>query len=198
MRPPGVGSILLYADACACGPTKTDHAETAKDPLRSNISPLVTDVISNAINVIPLLEAFSGMIPAPPFTDTDFTLIKVIIKTVQKVRLDKSRGLRLVKRVEQFGQDICAAVSSDSENIDWHMPNNIARLLKSLVEVYGLLDKHLTKKFVYRFIHFRKVSRVIDEAAQALNTSWDIFQCPSISSREHEQTRSEPPETSDV
>lgn len=64
-------------------PPNPDHAETAKDPLRSNISPLVTDVISNAINVIPLLEAFSGMIPAPPFTDTDFTLIKVIIKTVQ-------------------------------------------------------------------------------------------------------------------
>lgn len=46
--------------------------------------------------------------------------------------------------------------------------------------MYGLLDKHLTKKFVYRFIHFRKVSRVIDEAAQALNTSWDIFQVRAV------------------
>ncbi|EPS99488.1 hypothetical protein FOMPIDRAFT_1050526 [Fomitopsis schrenkii] len=138
-------------------PSTTDHAETARDPLRNIISPLVTNVISNTINVIALLEAFSGMIPAPP--ETVFTLVKAI--GVQKARLDISRGLRLVKQVEQFGRDVCAAVGSDSENVDWPMAIKIARLLKSLVEVYKILEKHLTKNFVYRFVHYRKVSRVI-------------------------------------
>ena len=64
-------------------PSNLNHSETVKDPLRNNISPVVTDIISNAINVISLLEAFSGMIPAPPFVATIFTLVKVIVKLVQ-------------------------------------------------------------------------------------------------------------------
>lgn len=49
---------------------------------------------------------------------------------MQKVRLNKGRGLRLIRRVEQFGHDVCAAVESEPEHMDWPMANNIARLLK--------------------------------------------------------------------
>ena len=64
-------------------PSDFNLPKIARDPLHDNISPLVTDAISNALNVLALLEAFSGMIPAPPFIESIFTLVKVIVKTVQ-------------------------------------------------------------------------------------------------------------------
>lgn len=74
------------------------HSETIRDPLRNNISPVVTDVISNAMNVISLLEAFSGMIPAPPFIEAICTLVKAIVKTVQvSISCAPRHAVRLVR-----------------------------------------------------------------------------------------------------
>ena len=79
-------STLPVSSSCnseMATPSDSNLPEIARDQLHDNISPFITDAISNALNVIALLEAFSGMIPAPPFIESIFTLVKVIVKTVQ-------------------------------------------------------------------------------------------------------------------
>ena len=48
------------------------------------------------------------------------------------------------------------------------------------MDVYQTLEKYLTKKFAYRFIRNRKISSVIDNATEALNTAWEMFQVGAL------------------
>lgn len=45
--------------------------------------------------------------------------------------------------------------------------------------MYRMLEKYLTKKFVYRFVHHGKISHVINDATEALNAAWEVFQVRS-------------------
>ena len=84
-----------------------------------------------------------------------------------------------------------------------------------------MLQKYLKKNFMYRFVRHGKVSHTIDDATEALDTAWEIFQVrstvyldmvcrskiaaasvlvqrPSLASGQHEQTWAEPSEASHI
>ncbi|KAH9832014.1 uncharacterized protein C8Q71DRAFT_726531 [Rhodofomes roseus] len=172
--PPTSGSTRSTSQAVVSA--ESTESAPVRDPLRNNISPLVTDVVANGLILLEVLQSVSGLLPAPPFLDTILSVVKWIVKTVQRVRLDKSRGLRLIRRVERLGEDLCAAVAYDPESVDALMARLVAGLLKALLQVYKRLEKYLTKEFVYRFVRYSKISDVIDGATETLDQAWKVFQ----------------------
>ncbi|OCH86536.1 hypothetical protein OBBRIDRAFT_220813 [Obba rivulosa] len=121
------------------------------------------DVIAHSIFVLETFKEISGTIGSVPFLGAVIGSALSLIKTIDAVKTDKERRVRLVRRVSKLLQDIQEAVAANPDVSDGNLLANLAVLQSTLTSIQVDLEALIGKSALSRWVHRGALAAKLDE-----------------------------------
>ncbi|KAI0649495.1 hypothetical protein C8Q79DRAFT_516860 [Trametes meyenii] len=144
-------------------------------PLRLIRQVAPSDVLAAAICALEVLQETSDAITVVPFLGNIVGAALGIARTVEKIRGDRDRFVRLARRASELSRHIEESVASDPETIDDNLKVNLIELQTLLIRVREDVEAYSRRNSLSRFLLQSSIADLIDDRMDQLDSVWRAF-----------------------
>ncbi|KAI0760999.1 hypothetical protein BD413DRAFT_486754 [Trametes elegans] len=137
------------------------------------------DIIAGLITGLEALQEVSDSISAVPFLGSIVSAALGIAKTVERIRGDRERYVRLARRVSDLSRHVHDSVAGDPHAMDENLKINMIELQFLLKEIRTDVECELRRKPLSRFLLQNSIAEKLEDRMDQLNSAWHSFDvCP--------------------
>ncbi|KAI0940182.1 hypothetical protein AcV5_001357 [Taiwanofungus camphoratus] len=136
-----------------------------------------SDAISH---IICTLECIVNVSYAAPAFGAVVTAAISLLQTIEKVKDNKKRAIRLARRVADLTKHVQEIVDADPEAINDRLRANVKLLQSTLDDINRDLEKHLQRRPLSRFMCHSSIGAKLDEHLDTLRHAQQAFNTISL------------------
>ncbi|KAI0366154.1 hypothetical protein BV20DRAFT_1055891 [Pilatotrama ljubarskyi] len=128
-----------------------------------------SNALATVISALEILQEASDVIIAAPYLGHILSAALGIARTVEKIRGDKERYIRLARRAAELSRHVKESIESDPRAVNENLKLNLIDLQLEDVEV------QLKRTPLSRFLLQGSISQLLDEHIDRLDSAWRAF-----------------------
>ncbi|OCH91572.1 hypothetical protein OBBRIDRAFT_792170 [Obba rivulosa] len=137
------------------------------------------DAPAHITSALEVMKEASGAIPVPMLSPILSSILS-IVQTVETIKGDKERCIRLAKRAFDLAERVQEALSAETGAIDHRLSDELAGIFTLLTRIQADLEKWSKEKTWVRILHRGTVSERLDEHVDSLDGAWRSFTALSL------------------
>ncbi|KAI0671370.1 hypothetical protein C8Q78DRAFT_973142 [Trametes maxima] len=134
-----------------------------------------SDVLAVTICSLEVLQETSDAITIVPFLGNIVGAALGIARTVERLRGDKDRFVRLARRVSELSRHIDESVAADPEAIDDNPKVNLIELQTLFTRIREDVETYSRRSSLSRFFLQSSIADLIDDRMDQLDSVWRAF-----------------------
>ncbi|OCH86534.1 hypothetical protein OBBRIDRAFT_220895 [Obba rivulosa] len=134
------------------------------------------DVLANTITALEILKSTSDAISMVPLLGAVLGAALSLVSTIDRVRGDRDRSIRLAKRVSNLMMQVERSVASSRNALDdENMATSLAALQSTLMGIQEDLEALAKRTILFRFLHRGSMARRLEEHLERLDDVSRLF-----------------------
>ncbi|KAI0331817.1 hypothetical protein GY45DRAFT_546077 [Cubamyces sp. BRFM 1775] len=133
------------------------------------------DALAAIVTALEVLQEASNAVVAVPFLGSIIGAALGIARTVERIRSDKERFVRLARRVSEFSRHIEESLASDPQAVDDNLKVNLIEIQVLLTRIRNDVEVELKRKPLSRFLLQSSIAEMLDDRMDALDSAWRAF-----------------------
>ncbi|KAH9885817.1 hypothetical protein C8Q73DRAFT_296912 [Cubamyces lactineus] len=133
------------------------------------------DALAVIVSALEVVQEASSAVAAVPFLGSIIGAALGIARTVEKIRSDRERYVRLARRVSEFSRHIEESLASDPQAVDDNLKVNLIEIQVLLTRIRNDVEAELKRKPLSRFLLQSSIADMLDDRMDELDSAWRAF-----------------------
>ncbi|KAI0351734.1 hypothetical protein OH77DRAFT_1410549 [Trametes cingulata] len=133
------------------------------------------NALATIISTLEVLREASDVIVAFPYLGHILGAALGIARTVEKIRGDKERYVRLARRAAELSQHVTESIESDPSSVNENLRRNLKNLQLLLQRIGEDVESHLKRTALSRFLLQASIAQLLEDRMDQLDSAWRAF-----------------------